>query len=58
MLAKSFGCWGKRVGTVDELKPTLEEAFRQQGPALVAVPVDYGENMKLTKRLGNLAVPI
>ena len=58
MLARSFGAWGRRVGTPGELKPVLAEAFKQKGPALVAVPVDYGENLKLTKRLGNLAVPI
>lgn len=58
LLAKSFGCWGKRVGAPGELVPALKEAFKQKGPALVAVPVDYGENLKLTKRLGNLAVPI
>ncbi len=58
MLAKSFGCWGKRVGSAGDLTATLKEAFKQKGPALVAVPVDYGENLKLTKRLGNLAVPI
>ena len=32
----------------------LDEAFRQPGPALLAVPVDYGENVKLSQRLGNL----
>jgi acetolactate synthase-1/2/3 large subunit len=58
LLARSFGAWGRRVGAASELRPVLDEAFRQKGPALVAVPVDYGENLKLTKRLGNLAVPI
>jgi len=58
MLARSFGAWGKRVGSVGDLVPAMNEAFRQKGPALLAVPVDYGENLKLTKRLGNLAVPI
>ena len=36
----------------------LEEAFAQKGPALIAVPVDYDENMKLTKRLGNIVATI
>jgi len=58
LLARSFGAWGRRVGSAGALRPALEEAFRQKGPALLAVPVDYGENLKLTKRLGNLAVPI
>lgn len=58
MLAKSFGCWGRRVAKPGDLAATLKEAFKQKGPAIIAVPVDYGENLKLTKRLGNLAVPI
>ena len=58
LLAKSFGAWGRRVKSAGEIAPALEEAFRQSGPALLAVPVDYGENLKLTTRLGNLAVPI
>ena len=57
-LAKSFGMWGKELQAADEIKPALEEAFRQPGPALIAVPVDYAENMKLTDRLGNVSVAI
>ena len=53
-LAKAFGIWGKTISSADELKPALEESFRQEGPALIAVPVDYSENMKMTQRLGNL----
>lgn len=54
LLAKAFGMWGKTLTAAQELLPALEEAFRQQGPALIAVPVDYSENMKLTKRLGEI----
>jgi len=53
-LAKAFGIWGKTVTSADELKPALEESFRQEGPAIIAVPVDYAENVKMTQRLGNL----
>jgi acetolactate synthase-1/2/3 large subunit len=53
-LAKAFGIWGKTISSADELKPALEESFRQEGPAIIAVPVDYSENMKMTQRLGNL----
>ena len=53
-LAKAFGIWGNTVTSADELKPALEESFRQDGPAIIAVPVDYAENMKMTQRLGNL----
>ncbi|WJW76832.1 acetolactate synthase large subunit [Thiohalobacter sp. IOR34] len=53
-LAEAFGMWGRRLNAAEELLPTLEEAFRQPGPALIAVPVDYAENMKLTERLGKI----
>jgi acetolactate synthase-1/2/3 large subunit len=46
--------WGKTLTSADELPVVLEEAFRQQGPALIAVPIDYSENVKLTKRLGEI----
>jgi len=58
LLAKSFGCWGKTVTKGEDLRPIIEEAFQQNGPALVAVPVDYSENLKLTKRLGAIEATI
>lgn len=58
LLAKAFGVWGKTLRKPGDLKPALEQAFRQPGPAIIAVPVDYGENRKLTKRLGELQVQI
>jgi len=58
MLAKSFGAWGKVIKKPTELKPALAEAFKQKGPAIIAVPVDYGENRKMTKRLGDLEFTI
>jgi acetolactate synthase-1/2/3 large subunit len=58
MLAESFGAWGKVISSADEFKPALEEAFKQNGPALIGVPIDYAENMKLTKRLGDLQFTI
>jgi acetolactate synthase-1/2/3 large subunit len=58
LLAKSFGCWGRTLKRADELAPALEEAFKQPGPAIIAVPVDYAENLKLTKRLGQIEATI
>ena len=52
LLAQAFGMWGKNVSSTEELPRVLEEAFSQPGPALIGIPVDYAENMKLTKRLG------
>lgn len=58
LLAKSFGIWGRTLDAPGQVQPALEEAFAQKGPALIAVPVDYDENMKLTKRLGNIVATI
>ncbi|NMM42900.1 acetolactate synthase large subunit [Rhodospirillaceae bacterium KN72] len=57
-LAESFGMWGREITATDQIIPTLEEAFRQEGPALIAIPVDYGENIKLSQRLGNVSVAL
>lgn len=53
-LAESFGGYGARVENSVDLKPALEAAFESGKPSIVAMPVDYSENMKLTKRLGEL----
>ena len=50
-LAESMGCKGYRVRRADELYENLEDAFRQDVPAVIDCPVDYGENMLLTQRL-------
>ena len=57
-LAEAYGMWGREITAADQLIPALTEAFRQEGPALIAVPVDYSENTKLTARLGAIEVPI
>ena len=52
--ANSYGAHGHRVTATSELIPTLENAFRQGGVHLVAVPIDYSENMRvLVEELGN-----
>ena len=58
LLAKSFGMWGKLLTEASQLPSALEEALALDGPALLAIPIDYAENMKLTKRLGNLQFSI
>ena len=57
-LAEAYGMWGREITAADQLVPALEEAFQQEGPALIAVPVDYAENRKLTARLGEIEIPI
>ncbi len=55
MLAKSLNMWGKQITKSSELIPALKEAFDQKGPAIIGVPVDYEENMRLTKHLGEVS---
>ena len=57
-LAKAFGWKGHRVERSRDLAAALDAAFREEGPSLVVIPIDYGENQKLTERLGNIACPI
>ncbi len=57
-LADSFGWQGHKVSNSADLKSTLEKAFESGEPSLVVVPIDYDENAKLTKRLGDIACPI
>ena len=52
--AESFGAKGHRITATDQLLPTLREALNHDGVSVVACPVDYSENTKLTDRLGSL----
>jgi acetolactate synthase-1/2/3 large subunit len=56
-LAESFGARGYRVNTPAELAPTLREAFEGESSAVIDVPVDYSENIKLSERLGQMICP-
>lgn len=56
--AESFGAKGYRVEGADELRPILKEAMECGTVAVVDVPVDYSENMKLTEKLGKLVCPV
>lgn len=58
LLAKSFGIWGKTLDGPGQIEDALKEAFAQEGPALIAAPIDYAENLKLTQRLGNIVTSI
>jgi len=51
-LAESFDCIGLRVENSADLKPMLERSFNYEKPVILTVPVDYRENILLTKRLG------
>jgi acetolactate synthase-1/2/3 large subunit len=45
--AEAFGAKGSRVDRIGDLIPTLERAFAEGGVQLIAVPIDYSENMRV-----------
>ena len=55
--AESFGATGYRVGAADELAPALRDALASERVSVVACPVDYRENLRLTDSLGELSGP-
>ncbi len=57
-LASAFGWHGHWVPNSADLEGTLETALQESGPSLVVIPIDYGENAKLTEKLGQIACPI
>ncbi|MBV9083726.1 MAG: acetolactate synthase large subunit [Acidobacteriaceae bacterium] len=56
--AESFGCKGYRVEQTADLLPVLKQALEDKTVSIVDCPVDYSENMKLTKKLKELTCPI
>ncbi len=49
--AESFGAKGFAVTSSETLESTLRAAMDVQGPAVVAVPVDYSDNVLLMGQL-------
>jgi acetolactate synthase I/II/III large subunit len=56
--AESFGCKGYRVEKTADLSPTLTRALADATVSIIDCPVDYSENMKLTKKLKELKSPL
>lgn len=54
LYAQSMHCKGYRVNRAQELIPTLQDAFRQDVPAIIDCRIDYQENYRLTERLKDL----
>ncbi len=53
-LASAFGWHGHYVARSADLQGALENSFREEGPSLVVIPIDYRENALLTKKLGRI----
>ena len=56
--AESFGAKGHRVERAVDLVPILKQALAEDTVTIVDCPVDYSENMKLTKKLKELTAPV
>ena len=52
--AESFGAKGYRIERAEDLLPTLRRALADDTVVIIDCPVDYSENMKLTRTLGEL----
>ena len=52
--AESFGAKGYRVESAEELLPTLRAALADDTVSVIACPVDYSDNLRLTQALGQL----
>ncbi len=56
--AESFGATGIRVERAADLLPALRQGLASDTVTIIDCPVDYSENMKLTKRLQDLESPL
>lgn len=45
--AQAYGARGARIEKLDDFVPTLEAAFQSGGVHLIAVPIDYSENIRV-----------
>ena len=52
--AESFGARGYQIKESGQLLPTLRNALSDDTVSVIACPVDYSENIRLTNNLGNL----
>jgi acetolactate synthase-1/2/3 large subunit len=57
-LGAAFGWTVHPCDRSEQVAETLEAAFATKGPSLMTVPIDYRENMLLTRRLGEITTPI
>jgi acetolactate synthase-1/2/3 large subunit len=55
--AESFGARGYRVNYASDLLPILTDALAADTVSVIACPVDYSENLRLTDALGELSGP-
>jgi len=52
-----LGMKGFRISAADELLPILRRALAGDSVSLIVCPVDYSENVALSKMLGEITDP-
>ncbi|MDE0422951.1 MAG: acetolactate synthase large subunit [Gammaproteobacteria bacterium] len=57
-LADAFGWNGYYCSNSRDLRHVLEQSFRDPGPSLVVIPIDYRENRLLTQKLGEITATL
>lgn len=57
-LAESMGLKGYRITSSLDVIPILKEALSQDVPAVIDCPVDYRENLRFSRRAGDLSCAI
>ena len=57
-LADAFGWNGYYCANSRDLRDVLEQSFRDPGPSLVVIPIDYRENRLLTQKLGEITATL
>ena len=57
-LAESMGLKGYRVTSSTDFIPMLKDALNQTVPAVIDCPIDYSENLRFSKRAGDLSCAI
>jgi len=56
--AESYDAKGYKIDSAKELLPILKKALTDETVSIIACPVDYSENIKLTDKLGMLTEPL
>ncbi|MHA1673905.1 MAG: thiamine pyrophosphate-binding protein [Promethearchaeota archaeon] len=57
-IAEGFQIWNRRISRNDEIKPTLKEAFAQEGPAVIEIMVNRDPKFSGSPAWGWWDVPI
>ena len=57
-IAKGFECWSTQISKTEEIKPALEEAFKQEGPIVIEILVNRDPKYTGSPAWGWWDVPI